>query len=65
VERQTRIDAGVADISDGRTFDHVSYGEALDRLIFPYTTRAVGATHEFDMATAFLVATTTSSFLCL
>jgi hypothetical protein len=62
---RTRVDACVADVSDGGTFDHVSHREALDGLILPYTARAIGATHELDMATALLVAATISSFLCL
>jgi len=65
VERHTRVDAGFVDISDSSTFDHVFHREALDRLVLPYTARAVGATHEFDVATALLVTTAVSSFLCL
>lgn len=65
MEGHTRVDAGIANISDGSTFDHVSHRETLDRLILPDAARAIRATHEFDMTTAFLVATTISSFLCL
>lgn len=63
--RRTLVDAGVADISDRRAFDHVPDGEAFDGLVFGYCTLAACASQEFDVAAAVLVAASISSFLSL
>lgn len=62
---RTRVNASLADISDSSTLHHVPNSVSLDGLIFAYAARAVRATHKSDVATAFLVATAISSFLCL
>ena len=65
VEKRTRVNASNADISDSSALYHVPDRVSLDGLIFAYAARAVRATHESDVAAAFLVATAISSFLCL
>ena len=44
--------------TDGSTFNHISYGESLDGLVFVCAARAVGASYRFDMASTFLVTPT-------
>ncbi len=61
----TRIDASFVDIPDSGTLDHVPHCEALDSLVLRDAAGAIGAAHECNVATAFLVATAISSFLGL
>jgi hypothetical protein len=65
VRNLTREDSRVLDITDGSTLHHVPHSETLDSLVLRYTTRAVGAANEHDVATAVLVSATISSFLGL
>lgn len=62
---RTGVHARIADIPDSSTLDHVTDGEALDRLVLAHATRAVRAAHELDVATALLVAAVVSSLLGL
>jgi len=62
---RTRVHAGIADIPNSCTLDHVPHCKALDRLVLRNAARAVGATHEVDLATALPVAAAISSFLSL
>jgi len=57
------VNTSLFDISDSSGLHHVSYSVTLDSLVFANAARAVGAAHERDMATAFLVAAAISSFL--
>jgi hypothetical protein len=61
----TGVDTGFRDIPHGSTLHHVPYGKPLDGFIFRRAPRAVGASDEFDMATAVLVATVIASLLSL
>lgn len=63
--RRTRVDAGLADITDGGTLDHVPHSEPLDSLVLADAARAVRAAHEGDVATSLLVTAAISSFLGL
>jgi hypothetical protein len=64
-ETRTRVDGSFTDIPDGSTLYHVPHCEAFDSLILCHAARAVGAAHEFDVATSLLVAAAISSFLGL
>ena len=64
-KRRTRVDAGLADITNSGTLNHVPHGEPLDRLILGDAARAVRAAHEGDVATSLLVAAAISSFFSL
>lgn len=57
------VNASLADIPDSGALDHVPHSEPLDGLILSYSARAVGATHEGDVATTLLVTAAISSFL--
>lgn len=63
--QHTRVHAGIADIPNSCTLDHVPHCESFDSLVLGNTTRTIGATHEVDLATAFPVAAAISSFLSL
>lgn len=65
VIQRTAVHTRFADISDGSAFNHIPHCEALDGLVFGHASRAVGATDETDVATAFLVAATIASFFSL
>jgi hypothetical protein len=62
---RTRVNTSFADIPNGSTLNHVPHCETLDGLVLSNAARAVGATHEGDMATSLLVAAAISSFLGL
>ena len=62
---RTGVHARIADIPDSSTLDHVTDGEALDRLVLAHASRAVRAAHELDVAAALLVAAVVSSLLGL
>ncbi len=64
-ETRTRVDGCFTDIPDGSTLYHIPHCKALDSLILCHAARAVGAAHEFDVATSLLVAAAISSFLGL
>jgi hypothetical protein len=64
-QRRTLIHTRIVYVPDGCALDHVPDGETLDCLVLSYCTSAIGAAHELDMATAFLVAAAISSFLGL
>lgn len=57
------VDAGLADITDGSSLDHVTDAEALDGLILSNHTVAVGTADGLHMATATLVTSVRSSLL--
>ena len=58
-----RVNASLADIPNRGALDHVPHSEPLDGLVLAYSARAIGATHEGDVATALLVTAAISSFL--
>ena len=62
---RTRVDGGLADITDGRALNHVPHGETLDSLVLADASRAVRAADEADVAAALLVAAVISSLLGL
>ena len=57
---RTLIHGSFWDITDGGSLDHVTDSKSLDCFVLWYTSRAVGAAHESDVAAAFLVATAIS-----
>lgn len=63
--KRTRVDTGLADITNGSALYHVAHGEALDGLVLSNASRAVRAANEGDVATSLLVAAVISSLLCL
>ena len=63
--QHTRVDTGLADITDSRALNHVPHSETLDGLVLADASRAVGAADEVDVATALLVASVISSLLGL
>ena len=64
-EGLARVHASIADIPNSSTLYHVPHCETFDGLVFGNTARAVRATHEVDLATAFPVAAAISSFFSL
>lgn len=62
---RTIVDAGVADIANSSTLDHVPHGESLDGLVFGNAARAIRATDGSSVSAAIFVAAVISSFLCL
>jgi hypothetical protein len=63
--RRTGVNAGLTNISHRRALYHIPDRESLYRFILRYCTRAIGAAHEADVATALFISATISSFLCL
>ena len=51
------VDGSIRDVTDGSSLYDVSDGESLDGLVLGNSSRAVGASHKGDVASAVLVST--------
>lgn len=50
------VDGGLAQVTDGSSLNNVAHSESLDGLVLGHGARAVGASHESNVASAGLVA---------
>lgn len=57
--------ASLLDVSNDCTLNHIPHCESFGGLVLGHAAIAVGAVHELNVATTFLVAALTPSFLCL
>jgi hypothetical protein len=63
--RLTGIDTGLGDVPNRRALHHIANRESLYCFVLGDCTRAIGAAHEADVATAFFISATISSLFGL